>query len=92
MVARISARHAQLILLLAEGMTWAESRAKLDCGDRYINRWRKRLDTDAVLRLSPGRAERHGFEISGTARCRCTQRSIPRPVTCWARLPRDILR
>ena len=32
------ARHACLILLLAEGLTWAEVRAKLDCSDSYINR------------------------------------------------------
>lgn len=34
---------------------------------------------DPVLPLSPGRAERHGFEYSGTARCRCTPPSRWRP-------------
>ena len=34
-----SARHARLILLLADGLTWAEIRAKLDCSDSYIDRW-----------------------------------------------------
>jgi len=29
-----SARHARLILLLSEGLTWAEIRAKLDCRHR----------------------------------------------------------
>src|SRR6266853_595712 len=79
-----SARHARLILLLAEGLTWGEIRAKLDCSDSYIDRWSKRFAadrlaglfaryagrerykvtdrTDPVLPLSPGRAERHGFE------------------------------
>ena len=33
-----SARHARLILLLADGLTWAEIRAKLDCHDSYIER------------------------------------------------------
>jgi hypothetical protein len=33
-----SARHARLILLLADGLTWAEIRAKLDCVDSYISR------------------------------------------------------
>jgi len=28
-----SARHARLILLLADGHTWAQIRAKLDCND-----------------------------------------------------------
>lgn len=36
-----SARHARLILLLAEGLTWAEIRAKLDYGDSCINRSKK---------------------------------------------------
>ena len=31
-----SARHARLILLLADGLTWAEIRAKLDCSDRHL--------------------------------------------------------
>ena len=34
-----SARHARLILLLANGLTWAMIRAKLDCHDSYISRW-----------------------------------------------------
>ena len=32
-----SARHARLILLLADNLTWAEIREKLDCSDSYIN-------------------------------------------------------
>jgi hypothetical protein len=40
-----SARHARLILLLADGLTWAEIRAKLDCSDSYIARWSKRFAT-----------------------------------------------
>jgi hypothetical protein len=31
-----SARHARLILLLSEGLTWAEIRSKLDCSDSYF--------------------------------------------------------
>ncbi|HMS85915.1 MAG TPA: hypothetical protein PKD12_19900 [Nitrospira sp.] len=33
-----SARRARLILLLADGLTWATIRAKLDCNDSYISR------------------------------------------------------
>jgi hypothetical protein len=46
---------------------------------------------DPVLPLSPGRAERHGFEyyrhgtLSLYAAFNNTRRSIPRPVRCWAR-------
>jgi transposase len=37
--------------------------------------------------LSPGRAERQALSTSGTARCRCTQRSTPRPARYSARPP-----
>ena len=33
-----SSRHARLILLLADGLTWAHIRAKMDCTDSYIGR------------------------------------------------------
>ncbi len=46
-----SARHARLILLLAEGLSWAEIRAKLDCGDSYIDRWSKRFAADRLAGL-----------------------------------------
>jgi hypothetical protein len=48
---------------------------------------------DPVLPLSPGRAERHGFEYyqHGT-RCRCTPRSTPKPAKCLAKLRRGTLR
>ncbi len=32
-----SARRTRLILLLAEGLTWAEIRTTLDCSDSYID-------------------------------------------------------
>ena len=51
-----SARRARLVLLLAEGSTWAEIRTKLDCADSYISRWSKRFekrpDTTSILTCS----------------------------------------
>ena len=38
---------------------------------------------DPVLPLSPGRAERHGFEYTGTARSPCSRRSTPNRGPCW---------
>jgi hypothetical protein len=32
------ARRARLVLLRAEGLTWAGIREKLDCDDSFINR------------------------------------------------------
>jgi hypothetical protein len=64
-------------LLLAAGHTWAQICDRLGCNDAFISRWSKHaavfcvdekmaiqaLDRkDPVLPLSPGRAERHGFE------------------------------
>jgi transposase len=46
-----SARHARLILLLADGLTWATIRAKLDCKDSYISRWSQRFAADRLAGL-----------------------------------------
>ena len=43
-----SARHARLILLPADGLTWAEIRAKPDRNDSHIDRWSKRFTTDRL--------------------------------------------
>ena len=41
-----SVRRARLILLLAEGLTWADIRSKLDCGDSFIDGWSRRFSAD----------------------------------------------
>lgn len=46
-----SARRAGLILLLAEGLTWATIRAKLDCNHSYISRWGQRVAADQLAGL-----------------------------------------
>ena len=43
--------HVRLILSLADGLTWAEIRSKLDCSDSYIDRWSKRLTRDRLAGL-----------------------------------------
>ena len=48
-----SARHARLILLLANGLAWAEIRATLDCSDSYINRWSQRFAANQLAGCSP---------------------------------------
>ena len=58
------ARHARLILLLAEGLTWAEVRAKLDCSDSYIDRWSKRFAADRLAGLFARHAGRQRFKIT----------------------------
>lgn len=59
-----SARHARLILLLADGLTWAQIRAKLDCGDSYIDRWSKRFAAERLAGLFARYAGRQRYKVS----------------------------
>ena len=59
-----SARHARLILLLSEGLTWAEIRAKLDCSDSYIDRWSNRFATDRLAGLFARYAGRERYKVT----------------------------
>src|SRR5882724_9925766 len=59
-----SARHACLILLLTEGLTWAEIRAKLDCNDSYISRWSERFSTDRLAGLFARYAGRQRYKVT----------------------------
>lgn len=59
-----SARHARLILLLAEGLTWAEIRTKLDCNDSFISRWSKRFETDRLAGLFSRHAGRERYKVT----------------------------
>ena len=44
-------RRARLVLLLAEGCTWAAIREKLDCPDSYISRWSRRFEAERLAGL-----------------------------------------
>lgn len=59
-----SARHARLILLLAEGLTWAAIRAKLDCSDSYIDRWSKRFAAERLAGLFARHAGRERYKVT----------------------------
>src|SRR5438046_10096491 len=59
-----SARRARLILLLAQGFTWAEIRAKLDCSDSYIDRWSKRFAADRLSGLFARHAGRERYKVT----------------------------
>lgn len=59
-----SARRARLVLLLAEGFTWAEIRAKLDCPDSYINRWSKRFEAERLSGLFARHAGRERYKVT----------------------------
>jgi transposase len=58
------ARHARLILLLSDGLTWAEVRAKLDCSDSYIDRWSKRFAADRLSGLFARHAGRERYKVT----------------------------
>src|SRR5678809_1555194 len=59
-----SARRARLILPLAEGRTWAEIRAKLDCSDSFIDRWSKRFGADRLGGLFARHAGRERYKVT----------------------------
>ncbi|MBY0249016.1 MAG: helix-turn-helix domain-containing protein [Nitrospiraceae bacterium] len=59
-----SARHARMILLLAEGLTWATIRATLDCNDSYISRWSQRFATDRLAGLFARYAGRTRYKVT----------------------------
>ena len=58
------ARRARLILLLADGLTWAEIRAKLDCNDSYIARWSKRFASERLAGLFARHAGRVRYRVT----------------------------
>src|SRR3989304_8847181 len=70
-----SARHARLILLLADGLTWAEVRAKLDCNDSYIDRWSKRFAADRLAGLFARYAGRGRHKVTGRIEARVLART-----------------
>lgn len=76
-----SARHARLILLLSEGLTWAEIRGKLDCGDSYINRWSKRFETDRLAGLFSRHAGRERYKVTDQIEARVLARTTERKPT-----------
>jgi transposase len=59
-----SARRARLILLLADGLTWATIRAKLDCNDSYISRWNQRFAADRLAGLFARYAGRARYKVT----------------------------
>jgi transposase len=65
-----AARHARLILHLADGFTWAEIRVKLDCSDSYIARWSKRFATDRLVGLFARYAGRTRYKVTDRSEAR----------------------
>src|SRR5262245_15104395 len=70
-----SARHARLILLLADGLTWAEIRAKLDCSDSYIDRRSKRFAADRLAGLFARHAGRERYKVTDRIEARVLART-----------------
>ena len=70
-----SARHARLILLLADGLTWAEIRTKLDCSDSYIDRWSKRFAADRLAGLFSRHAGRQRYKVTDRIEARVLART-----------------
>jgi transposase len=69
------ARHARLILLMADGRTWAEIRAKLDCSDSYISRWSRRFEKDRLAGLFARYAGRERYKVTDQMEARVLART-----------------
>lgn len=82
------ARHARLILLLSDGLTWAQIRAKLDCGDSYIARWSQRFTTDRLAGLFARHAGRKRYHVTDRVEAKVlawtTQRKPADGSTHWS--------
>lgn len=59
-----SARHAKLILLLADGCSWNEIRTRLHCSDSYIARWSKRFQAERLAGLYSKYAGREPYKVT----------------------------
>jgi len=70
-----AARHARLILLLGDGLTWAEIRSKLDCSDSYISRWSKRFATDRLAGLFARHSGRERYKVTDQIEARVLART-----------------
>lgn len=70
-----AARRARLILLLAEGLTWAEIRSKLDCSDSYINRWSKRFAAERLAGLFARHVGRTRYKVTDRLEARVLART-----------------
>jgi transposase len=75
------AQRARLILLLVEGLTWAEIRTKLDCGDSYISRWIKRFEADRLAGLFSRHAGRGRYKVTDRIEARVLARTTERKPT-----------
>jgi transposase len=64
-----------LILLLADGLTWAQIRSKLDCSDSYIDRWSKRFESDRLAGLFARHAGRERYKVTDRLEARVLART-----------------
>lgn len=83
-----TARRARLILLLAEGFTWADIRSKLDCSDSYIDRWSKRFVAERLAGLFARHAGRARYKVTDRLEARVlartTKHTPPDGSTHWS--------
>jgi len=70
-----SARHARLILLLADGFTWAEIRAKLDCNDGFVARWSQRFAAERLAGLFARHTGRERYKVTDRIEARVLART-----------------
>lgn len=70
-----TARRARLILLLADGHTWSDVRAKLNCSDSFIDLWTKRFSSDRLAGLFSRHAGRERYKVTDRIEARVLART-----------------
>lgn len=69
------ARRARLVLLLADGHTWADIRTKLDCSDSFIDLWSKRFAAERLAGLFSRHAGRERYKVTDRIEARVLART-----------------
>ena len=69
------ARRARLILLLADGHTWADIRSKLACSDCFISLWQRRFASERLAGLFSRHAGRDRFKVTDQIEARVLART-----------------
>src|SRR5687768_363872 len=72
------ARRARLILLLEEGLTWAQIREKLACNDTFISRWSQRFSEQRLAGLFSRQAGQPASKLTLALEARILEWTVKR--------------
>jgi transposase len=88
-------RKARLLLLLADGQSYSEIQRLLECSSAYINRWKKRFESEGLAGLRGRQKGREATVLTPALEARILARTRQEPTdgsTQWStrKLARDL--